>query len=71
MVLANVAEQDWEIDHIDVKSAYVNAPLKEMVYMRLPHGVLKQGEDGKVLRLLKALCQGNLQSKRRQDSKRV
>ena len=31
-VLANAAEQDWEIEHIDVKSAYLNSPLKETVY---------------------------------------
>ena len=33
IVLANAAEQDWEIDHVDVKSAYLNATLKETVYM--------------------------------------
>jgi hypothetical protein len=26
-VLANAAHQDWEIEHVDVKSAYLNAPL--------------------------------------------
>ena len=36
IVLANAAEQDWEIEHIDVKSAYLNAPLKETIYMRPP-----------------------------------
>jgi len=30
-VLANTAELDWEIKHIDVKSAYLNAPLKETI----------------------------------------
>ena len=33
VVLANAAEQDWEIEHIDVKSAHLNAPLNETVYM--------------------------------------
>ena len=55
VVLANAAEKDWEIEHVDVKSAYLNAPLKETVYMQAPHGVLKQGEEGKVLRLVKGL----------------
>ena len=55
IILANAAEQDWEIEHIDVKSAYLNALLKETVYMKAPHGVLKQGEEGKVLRLIKGL----------------
>ena len=30
-VLANAAELDWEIEHVDVKSAYLNALLKETV----------------------------------------
>ena len=55
VVLANVAELNWEIEHVDVKSAYLNTPLKETVYMRAPHGVLKKGEEGKVLRLVKGL----------------
>ena len=54
-VLANAAEQDWEIEHVDIKSAYLNAPLKETVYMKPPRGVLKPGQAGKVLRLLKGL----------------
>ena len=36
VVLANAATQDWEIEHIDVKSAYLNATLKEMIYMKPP-----------------------------------
>ena len=55
MVLANTAHQDWEIEHVDVKSAYLNALLKETIYMKAPRGVLKPGEEGKVLRLLKGL----------------
>ena len=55
VVLANAAHQDWEIEHIDVKSAYLNAPLKETIYMKPPRGVLKPGQEGKVLRLLKGL----------------
>jgi hypothetical protein len=55
VVLANAAVQDWEIEHIDVKSAYLNAPLKETIYMKPPRGVLKPGQEGKVCRLLKGL----------------
>jgi len=36
IVLANAAEQDWEIEHVDVKSAYLNALLKETIYMKPP-----------------------------------
>ena len=56
VVLANAAHQNWEIEHIDVKSAYLNAPLKEEIYMKPPRGVLKPGQEGKVLKLLKGLC---------------
>ena len=38
-VLANAAHQDWEIEHVDVKSAYLNAPLKETIYMKALRGV--------------------------------
>ena len=31
IILANAAHQNWEIDHIDVKSTYLNAKLKETV----------------------------------------
>ena len=55
VVLANAANQNWEIEHVDVKSAYLNAPLKEMIYMKAPRGVLKPGQEGKVLRLKKGL----------------
>ena len=55
VVLTNAACQDWEIEHVDVKSAYLNAPLKEVIFMRPPRGVLKPGQEGKVLRLLKGL----------------
>ena len=36
VVLANAATQDWEIDHVDIKSAYLNATLKETIYMKAP-----------------------------------
>jgi Reverse transcriptase (RNA-dependent DNA polymerase) len=55
IVLANTAYQNWEIEHIDVKSTYLNAPLEEVIYMKLLRGVLKPGQEGKILRLLKGL----------------
>ena len=54
-ILTNAAHQDWEIEHINIKSAYLNALLKEEIYMRAPRGVLKPGQEGKVLRLVKGL----------------
>ena len=54
LILANTAEQDWAIEHVDIKSTYL-APLKKTMYMWPPQGVLKVGQEGKVLRLLKGL----------------
>ena len=38
-----------------MKSTYLNMPLKEEIYMKPPRGVLKPGQEGKVLKLLKGL----------------
>ena len=42
IVLANTAHQDWEIEHINVKSAYPNAPLKLFTLPHLFHMESKQ-----------------------------
>jgi hypothetical protein len=55
VVLAYAAQENWEIHQVDIKSAYLNAPLKETVYMKPPVGVPKPGQEGKVCHLLKAL----------------
>lgn len=49
------AQQDWEIHQVDIKSAYLHAEIKEDIYMRAPPGYLKQGDEGKVLKLLRCL----------------
>ena len=36
VVLANATTQDWEINHVDVKRVYLNAMLKETIYMKAP-----------------------------------
>lgn len=54
-VLAMAAQQDWEIHQVDIKSAYLHAEIKEDIYMRAPPGYLKQGDEGKVLKLLRCL----------------
>jgi hypothetical protein len=36
VILGNAAAQDWEIHQVDIKSAYLNAPLKETIYMKPP-----------------------------------
>ena len=46
VVLANSAQHDWEMHQVDVKSAYLNAPLEDDIYMIPPKGVLKPGQEG-------------------------
>ena len=36
VILANATTQDWEINHVNIKSAYLNATLKETIYMKVP-----------------------------------
>ena len=45
MVLGNAAQQNWEIHQVDIKSAYLNVPLEEEVYMVPPAGLLKPGQE--------------------------
>ena len=47
VILGNAAVQDWEIHHVDIKSAYLNALLKEKVYMKLLPGVLNPGRKAR------------------------
>jgi hypothetical protein len=55
MVLSMAAHQDWEIHQVDIKSAYLNATLRDDIYMQAPPGYLKLGDEGKVLKLLRSL----------------
>ena len=52
--LAVVAIRDLELELMDVETAYLNAPLKERVYMKQPQGY-HQGSDRSVWLLKKAL----------------
>ena len=55
VVLGNAIQQDWEIHQFGVKSAYLNVPLKEEVYMVPPAGLLKPGQEEFICKLKKAL----------------
>lgn len=54
-ILSMAAQHNWEIHQVDIKSAYLNAPLQDNIYMHTPPGYLNPGEEGKVLKLLHSL----------------
>jgi hypothetical protein len=54
-LLALAAQEGWRVHHMDVKSAFPNGDLKEEVYVRQSAGFVIAGQEGKVLRLRKAL----------------
>jgi len=39
LLLALSCENDWEIEGMDVKTAFLNSELEERVYMEIPEGV--------------------------------
>jgi hypothetical protein len=55
LFLALAAQEGWCVHHMDVKSAFLNSDLKEEVYVHQTSGFVIPGEEGKVLRLRKAL----------------
>ena len=54
LVLAN--QMRLEVDHLDIKTAYLNAELKEEIYIEIPEGIKIEGATaGHVLRLLRPM----------------
>jgi Reverse transcriptase (RNA-dependent DNA polymerase)/gag-polypeptide of LTR copia-type len=53
-ILALAAYHDWEIEQLDVETAFLYAPVEEEIFMRLPEGLDSAGR-GQVVRLRKAL----------------
>jgi hypothetical protein len=54
-ILTIAAHCNWEIHQVDIKSAYLNATLKDTIYMWALPGYLKTEDFGKVLILLRSL----------------
>ena len=53
--LAHAALQDWEIEAMDVKLAYLHGVLDEEIYMEHLEGFIAQGEEDIVCRLVCSL----------------
>ena len=54
-LLANATLQDWEIEAMDVKLAYLHGVLEEEIYMEQPEGFVVKGEADKVCKLVRSL----------------
>ena len=55
ILLALAALEDWYIESLDVKTAYLYGNLDKGVYMGQPEGYMKKGQERKVCHLLKSL----------------
>ena len=55
MLVALAAHYDWDLHHMDVKSAYLNGDLDEEIYMEQPEGSAVPGKEDYVCRLRKSL----------------
>ena len=54
-LLTHATLQDWEIEAMDVKLAYLHRVLEEEIYMEQPEGFVAQGDEDKVCRLVHSL----------------
>ena len=55
MLLSYALNNDFEIHHVDIKNAYLNAPLKEEVYIEQPYGYESKSDKKLVCKLHKAM----------------
>ena len=56
-LLALSAENDWELEGMDVKTAFLHSELAESIYMEIPEGLRSEGEYSPrlVCRLVKTI----------------
>ena len=51
IIVAIAVRNDWELEQTDIDVAYLNASLKENIYMRQPKGYKTPGQEVKVIHL--------------------
>lgn len=54
-LLAHAALEDWDIESMDVKTAFLNGDLDEEIYMEQPEGWVVRGKENHVCLLKKAI----------------
>lgn len=55
LIVALASWWNWTLWQLDVKSAFLNGPLEEEIYIQQPQGFISTGKESKVLKLRKAL----------------
>jgi len=55
MIVALSASNEWILIHLDIKTAFLNGDLNEIVFMEVPEGFRSSAIQNKVCRLKKAL----------------
>lgn len=68
ILLSVVNQRDWEMQQLDVKTAFLHGDLEESIYMHQPEGYVKKGDEGKLCLLKKSLY-GLKQSPRQWNNK--
>ena len=68
ILLAVVNQKNWEMQQLDVKTAFLHGDLEESIYMHQPEGYVKKGDENKVCLLKKSLY-GLKQSPRQWNKK--
>ena len=68
LLLALTAILDWELQSMDVITAFLNGDLQELIYMEMPEGYRKPGHVCKLLRSLYGLKQSPRQWYQRLDA---
>ena len=68
ILIAIAAQEEWELHHLDVKTAFLNGEIKEDIYISQPEGFKIKGKEDHILKLRKALS-GLKQAPRAWNSK--
>ena len=55
LLLAHAALEDWELEAMDIKTAFLYGELDEEIYMEQPEGFVEKGQENQVCRLKKAI----------------
>ena len=54
ILIAIAAQMEWDLHHLDVKSAFLNGEIKEEVYVHQPEGFIKKGKRGLCTKIKKS-----------------